>query len=207
MNMKRNIAVVFAMMMTSIIFAQEKENARPHHYQGKSMSEILSLDETQSETIKKINEKYTEEQLSIRRDSTLSREDKHKTGQSLRKQREEEIKSILTPEQNEKWSNYKSERAARAKEKRTEALEKREAYLKKELSLTDEQVTKMKEAHKDIRTKMEQLRKDDKADKESFKKLKDEHESTIRSILSQEQYQKWMDQKKEFKKKGKSRKK
>lgn len=137
----------------------------------------------------------------------MSREDKHKTGQSLRKQREEEIKSILTPEQNEKWSNYKSERAARAKEKRTEALEKREAYWKKELSLTDEQVTKMKEAHKDFRTKMEQMRKDDKADKESFKKLKDEHESTIRSILSQEQYQKWMDQKKEFKKKGKNRKK
>jgi hypothetical protein len=207
MIMKRNVVVVIAMMMTTFIYAQQKENAHPRHQQKESMGKVLSLDDKQTEAIKGIQKKYADKFGAIRMDSTKSQEDKRSAGHSLKNEREAEIKSVLSPEQNEKWSTYKTERADQRKEQREKFMKEHEARMKTELSLSDDQAAKMKSANENFKTKIQELKKDDKADREAFKKLKSEHESTIKSILSEDQFKKWKGHKSEMHKKGRGKRK
>jgi Spy/CpxP family protein refolding chaperone len=207
MIMKRNVAAAIAMMIATTIYAQQKENVHPRHQRGESMSKVLSLDDEQTETIKGIHKKYADKFGAIRMDSTMSREDKRSAGHSLRNEKDAEIKSILTPEQNKKWRTYETERAEQRKEQREKFMKEHEARMKTELSLSDDQAAKMKSANENFKTKIQELKKDDKADREAFKKLKSEHESTIKSILSEDQFKKWKDHKSEMHKKGRGKRK
>ena len=141
--------LVGAVMISSFIFAQNDVAApeKRHGGRGESMKTVLSLDDAQYSSIKEINKKYGEKQRTLRRDSTLKREDKFKEIKNLNEQRQSEVDKVLTPEQNKKWSTYKKERIEKRKaagEKRVKAYDEK---LKKELSLTDDQYKKLQEMH------------------------------------------------------------
>ena len=201
--MKRNLVAAIAMMIVTTIYAQQKENTHPRHQRGDSMSKVLSLDDKQTETIKGIHKKYADKFNTIRMDSTMTLEDKRSASHSLQKEREAAINSVLTPEQNEKWKTYKAERTEQRKEQREKFMKEHESRMKTELSLSDDQAAKMKSANEDFKAKMNALRKEGKEDKESFKKVSADHENTVKSILSEDQFKKWKELRREF---GKNRK-
>jgi hypothetical protein len=125
MNMKKSLMLVGAMMISSFIFAQQQD-AAPQRHDGdrrESMKTVLNLDDKQMSSIQEINKKY------------------HEKGQQQRKgldqQRQTEISKVLTPEQARKWDSYKKERADKVARMHDERL-------KKDLSLTDDQLNKLK---------------------------------------------------------------
>jgi Spy/CpxP family protein refolding chaperone len=130
--MKRSLMVVSAMMISSFIFAQNDDAAAPQRQHGngygygdrrESMKTVLNLDDKQMSSIEDINKKY--------------RDKGKEQMKGLNEQRETEINKVLTPEQNKKWTDYKKERADKFAKARDERL-------KKNLSLTDDQLTKLK---------------------------------------------------------------
>ncbi|MCW5910612.1 MAG: hypothetical protein KIT62_06030 [Cyclobacteriaceae bacterium] len=174
--MKKSMMLVAGMIAGAVVFAQENQGERRGHSPRESMKNVLMLDETQDATIRSINKKYAEDFAVLWHDSTQSREEKRQEIKSLRDKREKEINAVLTPEQNEKWKAHKEARAAQQKERMKKAIEKRDARMKAELSLTDEQAEKLKAARKDYA--------------EKTAKLKAEHDAKVKSILTDEQLKK-----------------
>jgi Spy/CpxP family protein refolding chaperone len=117
--MKKNLMLVGAMLISTIIFAQRE-----------SMKTVLSLNDAQAASIKEINTKYGQ---------------KH---QDLYKEREAEISKVLTPEQNTKWTAYKKERHEKRMKEREERMKQRysltDEQVQKLRQLREENEAKMK---------------------------------------------------------------
>lgn len=207
--MKRTMIVLSALMMlSSLIFAQKKER---HHGQREGHLEKLktelSLTDAQYASIKGINKKYAEQFSQIRKDSVTTRKDKHTTLKGLREKRQSEINSVLSPEQKTKLETLKKQREEKRKEHQKVRAEERETQLISKLSLTDDQAAKLKAENKSFFEKAMALRSsnDKEANKAEMKKLRKDHESSVKSILTTEQFSKWKEMRKEakIKRKGK----
>lgn len=198
--MKRSMMVIGALMISSVIFAQTKDK---RHHDGEARLEKfkseLSLNDTQYSSIKGINKKYAEQFSKLRKDSVTSKSEKHTTIKSLREQREKEINAVLTPDQKSKLESLKKERVEKRKADKKVRADEHQAKMVKELSLSDDQAAKIKEANKSLIEKTKALREnsgDKTSDKEEMKKLRKEHEATMQSILTKDQFAKWKDMRK-----------
>jgi hypothetical protein len=213
MIMKRSVVLMGAiMMMSSVIFAQTKQR---HHRQGEGQGEKLkselALNEEQDASIKGIKKKYGEQLHTLRKDSTLSRDQKHKTVQTLRGEKEKEISAVLTPDQKTKYEKFKAARVEKRNEQMKVRGEKNFVEMAKALSLTDDQTAKLKDANKSFAEKVKALRaqpgSDKTTSKEAFEKLRKEHKSAVQSILTTDQFSKWTTMRKTMKAKHKHGKK
>lgn len=202
---KKSFMLVIALMSSTIIFAQ-KGPGKKHdgEAQAEKMKSELSLNDTQYASIKSINQKYKDKHIAIRKDSTLSKENKMSKMKGLHEEREKEVNAVLTPAQSTKWKTLKKEKTAARKEEHKKEKAERDAKLKSDLSLSDDQFTKLKAANKTFHDKAKNLKKG--TDKAEFKKLHDEHDANVKNILSAEQYQKWQTMKADWKGKRKGHK-
>jgi len=191
------------MMLSTLLFAQHHKGGGRPHDRTETMKTELSLNDNQFAAIKGINEKYADQFASLRKDSIQTHDQKRAAGKALRQKREQEISDVLTPEQNTKWKAYKAEQKAKHKAERKEARERYQAEMKSALSLSDDQVSRMNDAGKAFHQKLRKAKKEGKTDKAEFKKLKEEHEASVKSILTEEQYQKWISFRKDKKDKKK----
>lgn len=206
--MKKYVMLVAAMMMSIFIFAQKSEpRHKGQHGQNENMKEVLSLDDAQYASIKDINKKYAAKRHELRTDSALERDKKFQEGKALHQEQQKEVKAVLTPEQNTKWEAYKKERMEKRKANMKEGIEKHDAKLKAELSMTDEQASKMKAARAELGKKMKAQHKDGKTDKEATKNARDTYQSQVKSILDENQFNKWTEMKKEMRKQHNGKKK
>ncbi|HEY9049867.1 MAG TPA: hypothetical protein VIN08_28405 [Ohtaekwangia sp.] len=208
--MKKSIVLVVVMMVSTIIFAQR--NGKPHHkHNGDELEKMkteLSLNDKQYATIKGIGDKYSEKFKALRKDSTQAREKKFVALRSLREEKDKEVTAVLTSEQKAKWDTYKADRAAKKKEERKQAAEKRAQKMKTALSLSDDQFAKIQAENKSFKEKVQTLKQSKdasaKPDESKFKAIMDEHDAHVKAILTPEQYQKWSSMKKDmYKKHGK----
>ena len=96
---------------TSVFAEDEKPNSRKAgHAPGerlKTMTEKLGLTEEQQGKLKAIFEKNMPKVKELRADTALSREDRRAKMMELRKAEMEEIRAILTPEQQEKMKEIR----------------------------------------------------------------------------------------------------
>ena len=101
-----------------------KEDAKPAAAQAgpragaridplKTMDEQLKLTDAQKEQLKPILKEQAEKTRELRRDTSLSREDRTKKSTDLRKEYLEKINKILTADQKEKWAQYQKELQAK----------------------------------------------------------------------------------------------
>ncbi len=207
MIMKKSFVFVVVMMASTIIFAQRPGHAPHKHGDGnlEKMKSELSLDDKQYATIKDINQKYFTRSAELRKDSMQTREKKFVALKTLRQEKDKEIKAVLTPEQKAKWDNYKADQAAKHKEERSKAMEKRSQKMKTALSLSDDQFAKVQAENKAFGEKMQALRKSNETsanrDSSKFKALMAEHDANLKAIMTPEQYQKWLTMKAEKQKK------
>jgi protein CpxP len=211
MIMKKGSILMMVMMMSTIIFAQSRvhDPAQRTAAQTEEMKAALSLTEIQYATIKEINRKYADRYADLRKDSS-ARMKKHESMTTLRAEKETEIQAVLNPAQKTKWTSYKADRAEKRKTKMKNSAEKFEARMKSELSLSDAQFAKFKKANQNFRDKLSALKNQQDAntrDRAEIKKIKAEHDATIKEILSELQFKKWTELKSDMKHRGHHRRK
>ena len=200
--------MVFGLLIVStIIFAQGKVNPTERAAkQADRMKTALELDDVQYKGVKAINEEYDSKWFQVRSDSSLSTDARKQKMKALHSEKNDAIKKVLTEEQNTKWASLR-----KAKEHRHRAHAKKSQgdhalRMQKDLSLTEEQTSKMMAIDKEFGEKFQAIRKESttaRADsREKMKQLRGEYHAKTKTILTQEQFQKWEAQKSERKKKS-----
>jgi protein CpxP len=203
MIMKKGSMLMMVMMTSTIIFAQSRvhDPAKRAAAQTEEMKAALSLTETQYATIKEIDSKYAARYADLRKDPSAQMK-KHESMTTLRAEKEKEIQTVLSPAQKTKWTSYKADRAEKRKTKMKNSAEKFEARMKSELALSDAQLVKFKMANQNFRDKLSALKNQQDAntrDRAEIKKIKAEHDATIKEILSEVQFKKWTELKYDMK--------
>jgi Spy/CpxP family protein refolding chaperone len=95
--------------------AQARDTVRPAPTTGKAegmkkkMKEELGLSKKQASQLKEINAEFAPKIKALRSDSTAGRKEKRQQVMQLMQQREEKIKTILTPEQMDKYHELQKE--------------------------------------------------------------------------------------------------
>lgn len=202
---KKSLMFSALMMVTTIIFAQNLVKD-PNEFavrQTERMKTVLSLDDKQYASIKGINEKYAVKQSELRKDSERVKNEKHSAMSEIKREKENEVKTVLTPEQQKTWEEHKSAQAEKRKQHRGKVSERHGSRMKTALSLSDEQSEKIAQLNAEFKAKAEALKKETgdgkEFDKEGFKKLRAEREASMKQILTEEQYKKWSEMKSEKK--------
>jgi hypothetical protein len=214
--MKKSILILVLTMMSTFMFAQHHQGHRKGHGDGSHRNQVekmkteLSLNDEQYASIKSIDEKYREKHHALKKDSTLAKGSKSTEMKAIHKEREKEITSVLTKDQQEKWKTYQQAKAETRKANHKKEKAERTEKLKTALSLSDDQSSKMEKANQNFHQKMKALKKDRKSKEKNmadFKKYRDEHETEIKAILTSEQFEKYETLKQEKRKEHKHRKK
>ncbi|HEY0744311.1 MAG TPA: Spy/CpxP family protein refolding chaperone [Chryseosolibacter sp.] len=200
--MKKSMIVLSALMiMGSAVFAQTTEKQRQHGegHLEKLKSE-LALTDAQYGSIKSINQKYRAEFSELRRDSLQERTQKHLALQKLRDDRKKEIDAVLSAEQKTKLEVLQKARVEQRRKIMRSRTEKRQEIMIKELSLNDDQAKKVTDANRLLIEKLSAIREKS-GNKDELKKARQEHEATIQSILTDEQFNTWKTIRKSMKEK------
>ena len=190
--MKRILMAVTLTLMALSMFGQQRglNDETRHGRRGEEMKSALALTDDQVKTINAIQEKYHGKMVGLRRDSTLSKEQRLGALKDLNGQRQGEINNVLTTDQQEKWKSIKQEN--RGKRKEMHAARKN---FREELDLTSEQEKRISDERKKMRDQAEALKKDESLSREQkqekFKSLRAEHETAMKAILTPEQFAKW----------------
>jgi len=106
--------LVFTLLLAGLAFSsyaqqaaspgKEKEITKEER---KKVSDDLNLTKEQSKELKVINEKFKEEAMAVKEDESLSKDQKKEKIKALHAEREKKLKTTLTPEQQQKMSQYK----------------------------------------------------------------------------------------------------
>jgi Spy/CpxP family protein refolding chaperone len=203
---KAFIGMAFAALLALGASAQDQSNSltdRPkgHHHNRIDKLQQLNLSDDQKTELKSITEDYKTQMTDLKKseDKITVTEWKSKMS-TIRKDHHEKVQKVLTDEQKASLKKMKHERRS---DMRKHGGRRNLEHMKKELNLTDEQVTALKKNHEDMAQKFKTIRADKsmtedqkKAELKEFKKQ--QHES-LKSILSAEQLQKLEQQKKQHK--------
>ncbi len=87
----KNMITAFFLGLSTLVLAQERDKDQ--------IKKELNLSEEQTEKLKKIHEQFKPEFKEIMMDKSLTRDEKSKKLQALRKKEREASKAILSPEQ------------------------------------------------------------------------------------------------------------
>ena len=74
--------------------------------QADRMKMELSLDDVQYKVVKAINEDFADRQLTLRGESTLSKQEIQKKAWTLRDEKNATLAKVLTEDQKSKWKSY-----------------------------------------------------------------------------------------------------
>jgi len=69
----------------------------------------VNLTKAEETKVKPIIEKYVSDRTALNTDKTASKSDKNSKKEALRKQYNQDIKAVLTPDQQQKWASAKKE--------------------------------------------------------------------------------------------------
>lgn len=182
-----------------IVFAQEKDRRANRRDVAGEMREKLSLTNDQYERIKGIDESYRSRFHDLRVDSTKAKSDRMKAMRSLGDARRKELEGVLTDEQKTRWEADQVARRENYRAHSHKVADDRAVRIRQELSLSDKQFEKFEKANQHFRTQASELKRKQLSDEErktGFNKLKKEHDSSMKSILSRQQYKQWTEMKK-----------
>lgn len=209
MIMKKYVVLMGLMIMSTIIFAQQKTVAPARSEKhGERIRKELALTDDQYKDVKSIDKQFSGKFSELRRDSTLTKEVRNQKMKSLHTEKEAALKKVMTDEQFTKFKDIKTTRAKKFRHAKRQLSGDHALKMQRDLSLSDKQTSKIKAFDKEYGEKLRELRKDSATSKDEsrkhYKQLHNEHRTKIKSVLTDEQLQKWEAQRKERKsKKGK----
>jgi hypothetical protein len=202
--MKKSILLGVALLACGITFGQhdQKNPQEVAVHQTEQMKKALDLNDSQYASIKKINETYADKFASLRSEKEAS--DHRGEIQKLRKEKEREINTVLTAEQQKKWKDVKYEKRWNKNQQPGRWFESDKDGLKTALSLTDDQSKKIADENKKFKSAYNKVIHDSSISRKDKKLmllgLKTLHQSALKETLSQEQFTKFQQLKKEKKK-------
>jgi Spy/CpxP family protein refolding chaperone len=164
------------------------------------LSEQLNLTDKQKDAISPIIEKEIKEIQALRADTTLSKEEKIERMKTIRQTAQEEIKKILTAEQQAKLTEAKEEMEEEAKENVAQMVQQRMTALSEKLWLTDEQKQKIQPILENEIKELSTVRDDETLSREQkqekWKTIRQTAREEINKVLTPEQKAKFEEGKK-----------
>lgn len=158
------------------------------------LSEQLSLSDEQKKTIRPIVENEIKAIQELRADASLAKEEKIEKMKLIRQKTQEEIKKILTPEQQKKLAEVKEEIREEAKEDVIQHVQHRMSVMSEKLNLTDEQKKKIEPIVENEIKEITAVKDDETASKEQkqekMKAIRQKAQEEIKKILTPEQQRK-----------------
>jgi Spy/CpxP family protein refolding chaperone len=146
-----------------------------------------------------IDEEYIDKQSTVLKDSALSKDARRQEVRALARQKASAIEKVLTAEQKEKWIAARAERAKRHRSDVKKSRGDHALSMQKNLSLSDEQTSKIKAIDQEFASKFRALRQDSTLARddshEKAKSLREEYRSKTKAVLTDEQFQKWQSEK------------
>jgi Spy/CpxP family protein refolding chaperone len=198
------IGMALAAFVATGAFAQDQSNGfadRPKgHHRGSEVMQQLNLTDEQKTEMKTINDDFKNQMADLKKNEDKITVTEWKSKMStMRKDHHEKVQNVLTSEQKASLKKMMQEHKGAGRKHGAHKLER----MKKDLNLTDDQVTALKKNHEDMAQKFKALR-DDKSltedqKKVEMKKFRDQQHESLKSILSEEQLQKLEQQKKDHK--------
>ena len=173
---------------------------RPKGHHRIDKMQQLNLTDEQKTEVKTINEDFKQQMTDLKKteDKITVTEWKSKMA-TIRKDHHEKMQKVLTDEQKASLKKSMHEHKRDMRKHGARGLE----HMKKELNLTDDQVTALKKNHEDMGQKFKALREDknltEDQKKVELKKFKEQQHESLKSILTEEQLQKLDQQKKNHK--------
>ena len=175
-SMKYLIQILMIPLMLLFSLSSLNSFAGDHKGFKEDMEQMLNLTEEQKGQIDEIEQRYRS-LLREKRSEKLSREEMRQLFVESHEKMREEIRAVLTPEQQE----IAEQQVKKQKEKRMARHLKR---LAKDLDLTKEQRSQLKVALKESKERWPMDKQQRDAERQQFQK-------TLESILTEEQLAKW----------------
>jgi len=194
MKTKSAMLIIF-MVASTIMFAQRREGRNPEARADRLneyMKKELSLTDNQFENVKTINEAFGGRFKKLRKDSTISKEAYRFEMKKIRDEHAAALKGVLTDKQYAQWMALENSHKERFAGNRAD-------YMKKELSLSDDQYSKVNAINKSFGERLKTLRNDSTMSRETaraeFRKIRDEKNVALKGVLTPDQYNKWISMK------------
>jgi Spy/CpxP family protein refolding chaperone len=192
------IPLIAIFALTATVNAQDKMKKKGHHHKHQKgmMAKQLNFSEDQKKQAKAINEGSRKKMQELNKNESITVKEQRDRKAAILKERKTKMDGLLTAEQKTKMTQLKAER----KLKNEEGYAKRLAKMKTKLSLTDEQVTKLKNQRAATQAKAEKIKTNELLNREQKKEqmmaLKTEAKDQHSKIFTPEQLKKKEEMKK-----------
>jgi Spy/CpxP family protein refolding chaperone len=158
------------------------------------MAQQLNLNDQQKTQVQSLMQNQRQQAQAIRQDASLTPEQKRDKFQQLRKSNHQQMLGILTPEQQQKFQQLRSERKGMGRGKMGGGMGPMSR-----LNLTPDQKAKLDPIFQSTRQQVEAVRNDPSLTPEQKQaKMREIHQGTqsqVNSILTPEQQQQWQQMK------------
>lgn len=212
MNTLKAGLAVFTLVVGTAVMAQGRgEGKSPQEkaqFRTDWMAKELSLTEEQKTKVAGLNLQSVEQNQAIRKNESLTAEQKKEAWQKNRQEQKAALKNILTKEQlavlkTKKAEFHKNHKGGKSGDRSAHRADR----MAKELSLTPEQQTRLSEMHKKSAAQREVIRKDDsktaEQKEEAMKSVRESEKKEMEQILTAEQLATLKAKKEAFKSKHK----
>lgn len=193
------IPLIAIFAFTATAGAQDKMGKKGHHHhkhQKGMMAKQLNFSEDQKKQAKAINEDFRKKMQDLNKQENITVKEQRDRKASILKERKAKMDGLLTAEQKTKLTQLKAERKAKKEEHYTKRLDK----MKTTLSLTDDQVVKLKSQRAATMAKAEKIKNNESLSREQKKEqmmaLKAEAKEQHNKIFTPEQLKKKEEMKK-----------
>jgi hypothetical protein len=107
MIMKKQVMLAALMLVSTIIFAQEKpqhDRKKGYKHRSEHLKKALLLTDDQYTKVKSINESFMKQFAAIRNDTAMSQGTAHARTKKLREEHKTQMRSVLNDPQWAKWT-------------------------------------------------------------------------------------------------------
>ena len=192
------IPLIAIFALTATVNAQDKTGKKGHHHKHQKvmMAKQLNFSEDQKKQAKAIKEDSRKKMQELSKNESITVKEMRDRKSTIQKERKTRMNGLLTAEQKTKMMQLKAERKVKNEEHNAKRLEK----MKTSLSLTDEQVTKLKNERTATMARAEKIKKNELLSREQKKEqmmaLKTEVKEQHNKVFTPEQLKKKEEMKK-----------
>lgn len=185
----------------------KKDTAGFHHRQGREMmAQQLNLTADQQAKLKSIHDAQRKEMEALKTKSLTAEQSKEQR-MALHKKYQEQMQSVLTPDQKDQMKKFKAERKEKGGKKGEwkkggkKGIAKKGGEFQKDLNLTQAQKDQLSKLRTDSKSQMESIRNDqsltqDQKKEKIYSLMKDQQEK-FKTVLTKEQVEKLQSSRKE----------
>ncbi len=174
-----------------------------HHkgmHKGSMMAPKLNMTEDQKTKMKSLHETFRKEMGELKKNDNITVKEWKSKREALVKKHHDAMQNVFTPEQKAQIEKMKLERKSKSEAFEKDRMEK----TKKELGLTDDQVSKFNKLHESTRAQMKTIFDNTQLDKtqkrEQMQSVMKKHKEELNSIYTDEQKKKLEEKRKARKK-------